>query len=181
MHQDTLAFIKDSIKSIPDYPKEGIIFRDVTSLVENGAAFAATIDLLAARFKDAGFTKIAGTEARGFIFGAPLAKALGLGFVLVRKPNKLPRETIEQSYQLEYGTDTLQIHVDAIEEGDKVLIIDDLLATGGTVAATVSLIRRLGGIVQDAAFVISLPDLGGEAVLNNLDVNITKLVDFDGE
>lgn len=181
MNQDKLAFIKDSIKSIPNYPKEGIIFRDVTSLVESGPAFAATIDLLAERFKDAGFTKIAGTEARGFIFGAPLAKALGLGFILVRKPNKLPRKTIEQSYELEYGTDTLQIHVDAVDAGDKVLIVDDLLATGGTVAATVSLIRQLGGIVEDAAFVISLPDLGGEDVLKNLNVNITKLVDFDGE
>ena len=181
MNQDTLAFIKDSIKSIPDYPKPGIIFRDVTSLVEHGDAFAATIDLLAARFKDAGLTKIAATEARGFIFGAPLAKALGLGLILVRKPNKLPRQTIEQSYELEYGTDILQIHVDSIVAGDKVLIVDDLLATGGTVAATVALIRQLGGVVEEAAFVISLPSLGGETVLRNLDVNITKLVDFDGE
>lgn len=181
MNPGSLAFIKSSIKSIPNYPKEGIIFRDITSLVENGEAFSLTIDLLAAKFKDAGFTKIAGTEARGFLFGAPLAKALGLGFVLVRKPNKLPRPTIEQSYALEYGTDTLQIHADAIVPGDKVLVIDDLLATGGTIAATVSLIRQLGGSVEDAAFVISLPDLGGEAILRELGVSITKLVEFEGD
>ena len=132
-----LDLIKSSIKSIPNYPKEGIIFRDITTLLEVPAAFKATIDLIVEQYRDKGITKVLGTESRGFIFGAPVALALGLPFELVRKPKKLPRETISQSYQLEYGQDTLEIHVDAISEGDNVLIIDDLLATGGTVEATV--------------------------------------------
>lgn len=121
-----------------------------------------------------------GTESRGFIFGAPVALALNVPFVLVRKPGKLPRETISQTYQLEYGQDTLEIHTDAIHAQDKVLIIDDLLATGGTVEATVKLVQRLGGDVQDAAFVINLPDLGGEARLNALGIDAYTLVDFAG-
>ncbi len=145
MNQASLALIKDSIKTVPDYPKEGIMFRDVTSLMENGAAFRLAIDLLKEHYRDRGFTKIVGTEARGFLFGAPLAVALGLGFVPVRKPGKLPRSTNAQSYELEYGMDTLEIHTDAIEPGDKVLVVDDLLATGGTIDATVTLIRDLGG------------------------------------
>ena len=157
-----LDLIKSSIKSIPNYPKEGIIFRDITTLLEVPAAFKATIDLIVEQYRDKGITKVLGTESRGFIFGAPVALALGLPFELVRKPKKLPRETISQSYQLEYGQDTLEIHVDAISEGDNVLIIDDLLATGGTVEATVKLVQRLGGVVKHAAFVINLPELGGE-------------------
>ena len=132
-----LDLIKSSIKSIPNYPKEGIIFRDITTLLEVPAAFKATVDLIVEQYRDKGITKVLGTESRGFIFGAPVALALGLPFELVRKPKKLPRETISQSYQLEYGQDTLEMHVDAISEGDNVLIIDDLLATGGTVEATV--------------------------------------------
>ena len=120
------------------------------------------IDLLSEKFKDKGFTKVVGTEARGFLFGAPLALALGVGFVPVRKPGKLPRATFEQSYQLEYGIDSLEIHQDALTEDDNVLIIDDLLATGGTIGATTQLIRRVGAKASQAAFVISLPDLGGE-------------------
>lgn len=132
------------------------------------------------RYKEKGITKVLGTESRGFIFGAPVALALNVPFVLVRKPGKLPRETISQTYQLEYGQDTLEIHTDAIHAQDKVLIIDDLLATGGTVEATVKLVQRLGGDVQDAAFVINLPDLGGEARLNALGIDAYTLVDFAG-
>ena len=175
-----LDLIKSSIKSIPNYPKEGIIFRDITSLLEVPAAFKATIDLIVEQYRDKGITKVLGTESRGFIFGAPVALALGLPFELVRKPKKLPRETISQSYQLEYGQDTLEIHVDAISEGDNVLIIDDLLATGGTVEATVKLVQRLGGVVKHAAFVINLPELGGEKRLNNLGVDCYTLVNFEG-
>ena len=175
-----LDLIKSSIKSIPNYPKEGIIFRDITSLLEVPAAFKATIDLIVEQYRDKGITKVLGTESRGFIFGAPVALALGLPFELVRKPKKLPRETISQSYQLEYGQDTLEMHVDAISEGDNVLIIDDLLATGGTVEATVKLVQRLGGVVKHAAFVINLPELGGEKRLNNLGVNCYTLVNFEG-
>lgn len=175
-----LDLIKSSIKSIPNYPKEGIIFRDITSLLEVPSAFQASIDAIVAEFKDKGITKIVGTESRGFIFGAPVALALGLPFELVRKPKKLPRETIAQSYDLEYGSDTLEMHTDAIQAGDKVLVIDDLLATGGTVEATVKLIRRLGGEVEHAAFVIWLPELGGAERLEKEGVKSFTLVSFEG-
>lgn len=175
-----LDLIKSSIKSIPDYPKAGIIFRDITSLLEVPKAFQASIDAIVAEFKDKGITKVVGTESRGFIFGAPVALALGLPFELVRKPKKLPRETIAQSYDLEYGSDTLEMHIDAVQAGDRVLIIDDLLATGGTVEATVQLIRRLGASVEHAAFVIELPELGGAARLAKQGVKSFSLVAFEG-
>ena len=175
-----LELIKSSIKSIPNHPKEGIIFRDITSLLEVPAAFKATIDLIVEKCKDQGLTKVIGTESRGFIFGAPVALALGLPFIPVRKPGKLPREVIAQSYQLEYGQDTLELHTDAISQGDNVLIIDDLLATGGTVEATVKLVQRLGGEVKHAAFVINLPDLGGEKRLRDLGIDCYTLVNFEG-
>lgn len=175
-----LDLIKSSIKSIPNYPREGIIFRDITSLTEIPEAFTSTVNLIAEAFRDKGITKIIGTESRGFIFGAPIAVALGLPFILVRKPGKLPREVISQSYQLEYGEDKLEIHADAIQKGDNVLVIDDLLATGGTVEACIKLVHRLGGEVKHAAFVISLPELGGEERLRKLGVEPFTLVDFAG-
>lgn len=175
-----LELIKSSIKSILNHPKEGIIFRDITSLLEVPAAFKATIDLIVEKYKDQGLTKVIGTESRGFIFGAPVALALGLPFIPVRKPGKLPREVIAQSYQLEYGQDTLELHTDAISQGDNVLIIDDLLATGGTVEATVKLVQRLGGDVKHAAFVINLPELGGEKRLRDLGIDCYTLVNFEG-
>ncbi len=175
-----LELIKSSIKSIPDYPKAGIVFRDITSLVENPEAFQACINIITEEFKNKGITKVIGTESRGFIFGAPVALALGLPFVLVRKPGKLPRETLAQSYELEYGQDTLEIHTDSIVEGDNVLIIDDLLATGGTVDATIKLVRALKGDVKHAAFIINLPDLGGEERLKEMGVTPFCLVDFAG-
>lgn len=180
MSTETLALIKNSIKSIPDYPKVGIMFRDVTSLMEEPKAYQATIQLLVEKYKDGGFTKIIGTEARGFLFGAPLALELGVGFVPVRKPGKLPRPTIAQTYDLEYGTDTLEIHTDAIVEGDKVLVVDDLLATGGTIEATVKLIRQLGGNVEHAAFVINLPEIGGQTRLEGLGLNVYSICEFAG-
>ncbi|MCL1048345.1 adenine phosphoribosyltransferase [Shewanella abyssi] len=181
MNTDSLALIKNSIKTIPNYPKEGILFRDVTSLLEDPQAYKLTIDLLVEHYKEQGFTKVVGTEARGFLFGAPLALELGIGFVPVRKPGKLPRETISESYELEYGHDALEIHVDAITSEDKVLVVDDLLATGGTIEATVKLIRNLGGQVNHAAFVISLPDLGGEKRLGTMDLELLSLCEFEGE
>lgn len=177
---ETLSLIKASIKSIKDYPKPGILFRDVTSLLEDATAYRATIQLLVEKYKDMGFTKVVGTEARGFLFGAPLAIELGIGFIPVRKPGKLPRETVAQSYELEYGMDTLEIHVDAIEKGDKVLVVDDLLATGGTIEATTKLIRSLGGEVEHAAFVINLPEIGGDKRLAALDVNVYSICEFEG-
>ena len=181
MSMESLTLIKNSIKSIKDYPLPGIIFRDVTSLIENGEAFSATIDLFVERYKTQKIDKIVGTEARGFIFGAPLAAALGAGFIPVRKPNKLPRETIQESYELEYGNDILQIHKDAIKKGEKVLLMDDLLATGGTAEASVKLIERLGGEVIEAAFVISLPDLRGEEKLKAMSVPVFSLIEYAGE
>lgn len=181
MNTDSLALIKNSIKTIPNYPKEGILFRDVTSLLEDPQAYQLTIGLLVEHYKEQGFTKVVGTEARGFLFGAPLALALGIGFVPVRKPGKLPRETIAESYELEYGHDVLELHIDAINSEDKVLVVDDLLATGGTIEATVKLIRKLGGQVNHAAFVISLPDLGGEKRLAAMDLELLSLCEFEGE
>lgn len=180
MTQEKIELIQSSIKSIQDYPKPGILFRDVTSLMENPDAYRATMEVLTERYKDKGITNIIGTEARGFLFGAPLALALGVGFVPVRKPGQLPREVIAESYELEYGKDTLEIHLDAIAEGDKVLLVDDLLATGGTIEATTNLVRRLGGVVEDAAFVINLPDIGGEERLKGLGLNVYSICDFPG-
>jgi len=181
MTEQQLAQLKSAIKAIPDYPVEGVLFRDVTSLLENAEAFALTIDLLTDKYKDQGFTKVVGTEARGFLFGAPLALKLGLGFIPVRKPGKLPRQTFAQAYQLEYGEDVLEIHRDALSVDDKVLIIDDLLATGGTIEATTKLIRRIGAEVKDAGFVISLPDLGGEKRLAAIGLTTSSLVQYAGE
>lgn len=174
------AQLKQVIKTVPDYPKPGILFRDVTSLMQDGPAFASVIDALKQHFADHGIDKVVGTESRGFIFGAPLAYALGVAFVPVRKKGKLPRERISQSYQLEYGEDILELHMDAIHPGDKVLMIDDLLATGGTIEATTQLIRRLGGEVTQAAFVIALPELGGIERLEKLGLEVLSLVDYDG-
>ena len=181
MTESTKKLIKNSIKSIPDYPMAGIIFRDVTSLIENGEAFAATINLFVERYKDKKIDKVVGTEARGFIFGAPLAAAIGAGFVPVRKPGKLPRTTIQESYSLEYGTDILQIHHDAIKQGETVLLVDDLLATGGTAEASVKLIQRSGGTVIESAFVIELPALQGAKKIADLGVPHFSLVEFEGE
>lgn len=175
-----LNLIQSSIKTIPDYPKLGILFRDITSLLEDPAAFAATVEMLVERYKDKGIDKIIGAEARGFIFAAPVALALNIGFIPVRKPNKLPRNVISEEYSLEYGTNTLEIHTDAIKPNEKVLIIDDLLATGGTVAAAVNLVRRLGGQVEDAAFVLHLPELGGKEKLEKMGIDCFTLVDFPG-
>ena len=162
-----LQFIKDSIETIPDYPKEGILFRDITTLLDNPAAYQATIDLLVEHYQGQGITKVVGTEARGFLFGAPVALRLGVGFVPVRKKGKLPRETLSETYDLEY-------------DQDKVLMVDDLLATGGTIEATARLIRRLGGTVTEAAFIICLPDLGGIERLEKQGVHSFTLVDFPG-
>ena len=181
MSVEPLVLIKENIKTIPDYPLPGIMFRDVTSLIEHGDAFAATIELFRVRYADQKIDKIVGTEARGFIFGAPLAIALGAGFVPVRKPSKLPRDTIQESYDLEYGSDVLQIHKDAIKEGERVLLVDDLLATGGTAEASVKLIQRLGGEVVEAAFVIELNDLQGASKLTAMSVPIYSLIEFAGK
>lgn len=175
------AYIKSVVKTVPDYPKPGIMFRDVTSILEDHKAFLSSIKLMVERFGPMNFDKVAGTEARGFLFGAPLALELGIGFIPVRKPGKLPREVISESYELEYGQDTLEMHKDAVKPGEKVLMIDDLLATGGTMQATAGLIRRLGGTVEHAGFIISLPDLGGEAKMDDCGITCYSLCEFEGE
>lgn len=157
------------------------MFRDVTSVLQNHEAFTACIEQLKAQFNGMTFDKVVGTEARGFLFGAPLALEMGIGFVPARKPGKLPREVISESYELEYGTDALEIHKDAILPGERVLMIDDLLATGGTMVATANLIRQLGGIAEHAGFVISLPEIGGAKKLEEHGVTPFSLIEFEGE
>lgn len=179
--EKTLQLIKENITSIPNYPKSGILFRDITTLLNNPTAYQASIKLLAEHYKKGEFTKIVGTEARGFLFGAPVALCLGVGFVTVRKKGKLPREVLSMTYDLEYGKDTLEIHKDSIKPEDNVLVIDDLLATGGTVEATVKMIKQLGAKIVDAAFIISLPDLGGVKRLESEGIHSFSLLEFPGQ
>lgn len=186
MHQfnnnvEAAEYIKAAVKTVPDYPKPGIQFRDVTSVLEDVKAFKACIAMLVEKYQGMGFDKVAGTEARGFLFGAPLALELGVGFIPVRKPNKLPRDVLSESYELEYGTDTLEVHKDAVSQGDKVLLIDDLLATGGTICATANLIRNLGGNVEHAGFVIGLPELQGYPRLAEQGLTPYTICEFEGE
>ena len=162
--------LKDYVASIPDFPSKGILFRDITPLMADGDAFHEACDKLIEYAKKVGAEVVAGPESRGFIFGCPVANELKIGFVPVRKPNKLPRKTISYKYDLEYGSNELNIHADAIKPGQKVLIIDDLLATGGTVEATAKMIEELGGEVVGCAFLIELEGLGGREKLNSYDV-----------
>jgi len=171
--------IKLKIRGIPDWPKKGIVFRDITTLIKDPDGLKETIDLLYERYKDKKIDKVVGIESRGFIFGAPLAYLLGCGFVPIRKPGKLPAECISEEYSLEYGTDKIEIHKDAIEKGDKILIIDDLLATGGTAAAARNLVKKLGGEVVECAFVVDLVDLKGKDKL--VGESIYSVVEFEGE
>jgi adenine phosphoribosyltransferase len=172
--------IKSLIRTIPDYPKPGILFRDITTLIADPAGLRAAVDGLVWPFLTAGIDHIAGIEARGFILGGAVAHELGRGFVPIRKKGKLPWKTIGQEYSLEYGVDTIEIHADAIHKGNRVLLVDDLVATGGTAAAAIELIRRSGGEIIAAAFVIDLPDLGGSARLRAHNVNVHTLVSFEG-
>jgi len=173
------SLLEKSIRSIPDFPKKGILFRDVTTLAQDKIAFKKSIDLLVKEYKNKHFDKVIGIEARGFIFGGALAHRIGAGFVPVRKKGKLPFKTISTTYALEYGSDTLEIHQDAIARGEKVLIIDDLLATGGTVKAACELIKQLGGKISGIGFVIELVDLKGRDKLKEYPV--FSLVKFQGE
>lgn len=172
--------LKSLVRSIPDYPKPGIIFRDITSLIEDSAGFRYACQQLADSHSGKGITKVAGIEARGFIFGAGVAIALGVGFVPVRKAGKLPGETIGQNYALEYGVDTIEIHANAVDGDDNVLLIDDLIATGGTAVAAVSLLRRTGATVSHAGFVIDLPDINGAEKVRALGVSVEALIAFEG-
>lgn len=161
---------KKHIIDIKDFPIEGIVFRDVTPLLKNGEAYKACIDELIAYGKEVQADLVIGPEARGFLFGCPVAYGLNVGFAPIRKPGKLPRETVEVSYSLEYGKNTLHMHQDAIQKGQRVLIVDDLLATGGTVHAATQIVEQLGGVVAGIAFVIELEDLHGRDLLKGYDV-----------
>jgi len=169
------------IRTIPDYPKPGIQFRDLTTLLKDPAGLSQAIDQLASRYQQAEVHKVVGIESRGFIIGAALAYKLGVGFVPVRKKGKLPGSVISEEYELEYGTDRIEIHVDAISAGERVLLVDDLVATGGTAIAAAKLIRQLGGEIVEATFVVELPDLGGSERLKRAGYAVHTLCSFAGQ
>jgi len=173
--------IKSRIRTIKHYPKEGIMFRDFTTLLQDPVGFRISIDELHSRYKDMEIDKVAGIESRGFIMGAPLAYLLGVGFVPIRKQGKLPAETVGQDYELEYGVDRIEIHTDAINPGEKVLIVDDLIATGGTAEAAVKLVQEMKGEVIECCFVIDLPDIGGRKRLEDMGQKVFAQCEFEGE
>lgn len=176
----TAEELKALIRTVPDFPKPGILFRDITTLIAHGAGFAATIDLLAEQASAADAEAIAGMEARGFIFGAAVAARMAKPFLPIRKPGKLPVPVLSIDYALEYGTDTLEVDPGAIAPGQRVVIIDDLIATGGTALAAVNLLRSAGAAVEHALFAIDLPDLGGANRLRALEVDVSALMEFPG-
>ncbi|HEX2190690.1 MAG TPA: adenine phosphoribosyltransferase [Longimicrobiaceae bacterium] len=165
-----MEHLKELVRAIPDFPIPGILFRDVTPLLRDPRGLGEVVERLAAEYRGAGIDAVAGIESRGFIFGAPLAVALGVGFVPIRKPGRLPYEKVSREYGLEYGTNVLEIHADAVEPGQRVLIVDDLLATGGTASASAHLVEAIGGVVAAVAFVIELEALEGRRALDGYDV-----------
>ncbi|MGJ8612388.1 MAG: adenine phosphoribosyltransferase [Octadecabacter sp.] len=173
--------VQDYIRTIPDFPHEGIMFRDVTTLFANPRGFRMAVDQLLHPYAGEDIDVVVGLEARGFILGGAIAHQLGKGFVPIRKKGKLPGKTIEQSYTLEYGEAVMEMHEDAIQPGAKVLVVDDLLATGGTAEAGIKLLEKLGGEVVGCAFVIDLPELGGRAKLEKLGMDVHVLCEFEGE
>ena len=173
--------IKSLIRTIPDYPKQGVQFRDITTLLQDPKGMQLAVERLAEPFRGLGIDKVAGIEARGFILCGAVAVALGAGFVLVRKKGKLPWDTIGADYDLEYGSDGVEIHTDTIRSGESVLVVDDLVATGGTAEATIRIVERVGGTVAGCAVVIDLPVLGGRRRLEAAGHRVVSLCEFDGE
>ncbi len=173
--------IKSRIRTVPDFPKKGIMFRDVTTLIHDPVGLRLCIDDFAKHYKNMEFDLVVGIDSRGFILGGALAYLLEKGFVPVRKLGKLPAETIVETYELEYGTDSLEIHKDAITEGQRVLIIDDLIATGGTALAAINLVRKLGGEIVGFAATVDLPDIGGSAKIADAGVAVYAQTEFEGE
>ncbi len=173
--------LKDLVRTIPNYPKPGIMFRDITTLIGHAEGFRAAVEQLAAPYREAGIERVAGIEARGFILGGAVAEKLGCGFAPIRKKGKLPAKAIGQEYELEYGVDIIEIHEDGVHPGEKVLLVDDLIATGGTAEAAIKLLRKLEADIVAAAFVIDLPDLRGCQKLDALGVPCHTLIAFEGD
>lgn len=173
--------LKSVIRTIPDYPKKGIMFRDITTLLTDARGFRRAVDELVQPLAGRKIDKVAGIEARGFILGGAIAHQLSVGFVPIRKKGKLPYKTLAESYELEYGVDEVEIHVDAVNKGERILLVDDLIATGGTAGAAIKLLERAGGEVVLCAFVVDLPDLGGAAKLRASGKDVTALVEYEGE
>ena len=173
--------IKSRIRTVPHYPKQGVMFRDITTLLKDPVGFRVTINEFVNRYTAVKVDKVAAIESRGFIIGAALAFQLGVGFVPIRKRGKLPAETVGHDYQLEYGTDRIEMHVDAISSGERILLVDDLIATGGTAEAAAKLVRSMGGEIVECCFVIDLPDLGGRKRLEKLGHSVFTLCEFEGD
>ena len=178
-YRQTCEYIKSKVRSIPDWPIKGVIFRDITTLLQDPQAHRDISAIFYQRYVDQHIDKIVGIDARGFLFGAVLAYKLDIGFIPIRKKGKLPYKTISESYTLEYGEETIEIHEDAFTRGERVIIIDDLLATGGTISAAVNLVEKLGGEIIECAFVVELPDLKGRVKVGER--NIFSIVEFEGE
>ena len=176
---NNFQYVREHVREVPDFPKKGILFLDVTTIVKDAKALKMCIDFLYEMFKDENIDYLDGIESRGFIFGAPLACKLNAGFVTVRKPNKLPADTIKETYDLEYGTDTIEMHADAVKAGDRVLVIDDLLATGGTAAAACNLVKKAGADVVASAFIIELDPLKGREKIEASGVNVVSMLNYD--
>jgi adenine phosphoribosyltransferase len=180
MSSDTLRAIRDAIRTIPDYPKPGVMFRDITTLLGDARAFHDVVQLLAEPWRGERIDRVAGIEARGFILGGAIAHELSAGFVPIRKKGKLPHTTVRVAYSLEYGLDEMEMHRDALAPGERIILVDDLIATGGTAAAAVTLLRSLRAELLAACFIVDLPDLGGSAKLAALEVPVRTLVAFHG-
>ena len=181
MDDFALAELKDAIRTIPDYPKPGIQFRDITTLLGNAAAFRRTVDELVLPWANERIDRVAGIEARGFILGGAIAHQLRAGFVPIRKKGKLPHTTVRVAYSLEYGIDEMEMHLDAVNPGERLILVDDLIATGGTAEAAVRLLRKRGAEVLAAVFIVDLPDLGGSRRLLAAGVPVRTLVTFEGQ
>jgi len=175
--------IKELIRTVPDYPKKDVMFRDITTLIKDPVGFRLVIDEFTRRYikGDIQFDTVVGIESRGFIIGGALSYALGKGFIPIRKKGKLPAKTVQQEYELEYGTDIIEMHEDSLTEGTRVLLIDDLLATGGTAIASAKLIESLGAKIEEMAFIVNLPDIGGQTKLEEMGYNVFALTEFEGE
>ncbi len=181
MEHSLRAQLEKAIRAIPDYPQKGIVFRDITTLLGDASAFRRSVDELVYPYSGSRIKYVAGVEARGFVLGGAMAHQLSCGFVPIRKKGKLPYDTISTTYELEYGVDEIEIHKDAFEPGDRILLVDDLIATGGTAIAAIELLRELNAEIVAACFVIDLPELGGRKKISDLGIPVRTLIDFDGK